>query len=170
MPNDRRRFLVAGIAGLATLLMPKISLAGIFHRRSKARNQTTVVTAPVRMCPAYVRWSPTDPSIPDAQKMTPSVDHSITVSGSGLATWVNNGGAFYPSVVDDNNYAQWTVNPNGSTLVQGSGGSPDYFTFLASETGSTAGTSSTITITIALTPSGGCAGPPWRNRPVQYTS
>ncbi len=181
MANDRRRFLTAGVAGLAALLVPKLSFGGIFHRRRVAQTSVCVeeTTAYVEesslkshACPAYLRWYTTTPaSIPDANSITQNDQHTMSVTGTGLITYITNTGQpFYITITDDNYTPpiHWTPNMDGATVTPGNSGGPDTLTFTASETGSTPGVPSNITITIALTPTGACAGV-WRAQPVTYS-
>jgi hypothetical protein len=165
MQNNRRHFLLAGGAGLATLLVPNISQACFCPHRRRNRCETTADQQPFSTCP--LTWSATNPWIPDAAHLTPSTAHNITVYGTGLVTWANNGGGFWVSVSDDNSSGVNWMPVASVSLVAGTGGNPDAWTFSESETGSTPGSSS-ITITIALNAFGRCAGT-WSRRPVTYT-
>jgi hypothetical protein len=177
MPNDRRRFLVASAAGLAALLMPKLSFAGLFHRRCRRVVPTTCATpvyptssmnchaTPCQL--AGINWYTSTPAvIPDSSHITVApAQHQISVNGTGLMHWAQNGGSFYPGVQDNNNSnAVWT--PTGvQSLIPDNGNGYDTLNFWVTETGSTAGNTDSITITITLS-SGTCRGS-W-TQPVTY--
>ena len=166
MQNNRRHFLFAGGAGLANLLVPNVSQACFCPRRCRNGSETPSRERAFNTCP--LTWSATNPWIPDAANITLSTPHNITVFGSGLVNWANNGGGFWVSISDNNNPGVSWVPVASVSLVAGTGGNPDAWTFSESETGSTPGSSS-ITITIALNAFGRCGGT-WANRPVTYTS
>jgi hypothetical protein len=171
MQNDRRRVLVAGAAGLAALLVPEISQACFCSRRRRVRCEASsnlvpceasVNGVPFSTCP--VTWTLSkNPTIPDAPRITQSSPHNITVYGTNLAAWVQNGGVPIVGVADQNNPGSviW-----GSYTSVGTVGS-DGWTFSAVETGSTPGTPSSIIITVTLSLTGACRGT-WMNQPVTY--
>ncbi len=167
MQNNRRDFLFAGGTGLATLLVPNVAQACFCPHRGHNRCESKSEVQPfINTCP--LTWSATNPLIPDAARLTPSTAHNITAYGTGLVNWANNGGAFWVGLSDDNNPRGVSWVPGVSvSLVAGTAGNPDAWTFSASETGSSPGSSS-ITITIALNPFGRCGGT-WSRQPVTYT-
>jgi hypothetical protein len=168
MENDRRGFLGVSAVGLATLLVPNISLACFCSTRRRAHCLPGIDQSSNRLnCPLYFGWSPTNPSIPDALNITQSDPHNITVYGKGLVTWALNGGGFWiwPIQDESNSSVAWGQ-INVVSLVGGSSGNPDALTFSAQEMGSSAG-SSNITITISLSRTGGCMGT-WMHQPIKY--
>jgi hypothetical protein len=177
MSNDRRRFLFASAAGLAALLMPKLSFAGLFHRRSRRVVPTTCATPvyPASSTGCYatpcqlagINWSTNTPaSIPDYLKITTAPDkHQISVNGTGLVHWIQNNGYFNPTVQDNTNSSVvWT--PTGDqTINQDNGVGYDTFNCWFTVTGATPTNTDSITITITLS-SGACKGS-W-TQPVTY--
>jgi hypothetical protein len=168
MENDRRGFLGASAVGLATLLVPNISLASFCPPRRRVDCQPGIkMTSNAFNCPSFFAWSSTNPYIPDAQNITPSNPHNITVYGTGLVTWALSYGGFYiwPIQDESNSSVAW-----GQINVVSLAFNPtlnlDALTFSASETGASAG-SSNITITISLSRTGGCMGS-WTHQPVKY--
>jgi hypothetical protein len=168
MQNDRRRFLVAGAAaGLAPLLVPDKLLACCCRPRGHARCRASERVSPYLNCPAGFQWSSMNPKIPDYKNLTQGVPHNITVFGTGLANWIQNVGYPYVGIADENNPfgVIWGSYTNVGWMA-GSSGNPDQWTFSAVENGSSPGSSS-ITITVTLSPLGGCRGT-WINQPVTY--
>jgi hypothetical protein len=173
---DRRHFLAAGAAGLATLFVPDVSLACAHRRRGPVLLGTrfapisrvaSPLTSPQSLaalspasppvpfdmhlaCPAGFAWSPTTPTIPDAGAITQVNNHNITIQGTGIWNFVSTGQGFWVQISDQatNSTVVWQPTGGGSVVQDPSGG-PDSWTFPAAETGSSPG-SSLITITIAM--------------------
>jgi hypothetical protein len=194
MQNDRRRFLVAGAAGMTTLLLaPQVSLACFCRRRRHAPATACAGPRPshgaeyrsaiahgregsllLRTYPACPVWSPQNPWIPDASNISASTPHAFTIFGAGLSAWQTAGGSFRPNVSDYYNpstviWGSYIVDP----VVPGMPGQFDSLTFSASETGSSPG-GSYLLITVTLSPKPGSTWPPcpgnsWAPQPVTYT-
>jgi hypothetical protein len=182
MHNNRRGFVIGGAAGLTALLAPNVAQACFCRRCRRAAAQVPALALPAALpysthltpssmhCPINFAWSSTPPSIPDATNMTANAPHSFTLTGTGLYTCFVGGSTFVASIVDNavDTRVVWG-SYNYPAVTQGSSGNPDSFKFFATETGSTAGTSSTITITVSLSlPYALCPGITWSNIPITY--
>ena len=172
MHNNRRGFVVGGVAGLTALLAPSVAQACTCRRcrRTLVQPQCPAIApliAPSSAhCPAGFAWSNTPPVIPDASNMLVNTPHAFTLTGTGLYTCFVGGATFNCSIVDNNNSAVLWGSYNYPGVISGS---PDTFKFYATETGSTSGTISSITITVTLSyPYNTCPGVTWPNIAVVY--
>ena len=157
MENDRRRFLIGGAAGLTTILVPNVSLACFCRRRRRVCASGCKGYEFLKNCPVF---NPS-PSVPNS--VTANTPEYFTVYGTDVYGWAQEGGVFYPAVVDDYGAATW-----GPCTVSNVG--PDNsLTFYASETGSTPGTHSTITITVTLPAFNNCNQATWTWPPQAVT-
>jgi hypothetical protein len=148
MDRDRRRLIVTAASGLGTLLVPGVSNACCFHRRCRGRT-ALIGSSPYSTtlpCPGNFGWSP-NYSAPSSVSQTNA--YQFVVAGTGLAAWQQAGNGFLIQIKDNTYPVSWTVSNNPAPSA-GSGNPYDPLTFYASETGSTSGTSSTITITVSL--------------------
>jgi hypothetical protein len=171
MQNDRRHFLVAGAAGMTTLLAPNISLACFCRRRRRASIGICAAPPPSHPAdhgftggpgtdesllasnyPACPIWAPQPPLIANPSSISPKVAQTFKVFGEGLHAWGLAGGSFNPSVTDyyHSTAVTWVV-CGGVSTATGSG-AYDSLTFSASETGSSSGLKSVLLITVTLSP------------------
>ena len=167
MQPDRRRLLTAAASGLGTLLVPGVSHACCFHRRRCARARVMFTSnVPYVTCPYGFQWYPTCFSPPS---VSPKQPYQFTVYGTGLYSWSQIGNGFHCSVADPKYPGIWTP-PTSLSVSANALGDDDGLTFYASETGSTPGATSTLTITVILTSNGSSICPKSWYNPVAYTT
>jgi hypothetical protein len=119
-------------------------------------------------CPVGFAWSPTD-YVPNASAMSQNTAYPFTVYGTGLYAWYHQAGGNFLYGIVDNNYPSVTWgNYTFGSVVENASGNYDALTFNASETGSSSGASSTITITVVLTNNGARLCPGTWNQAVKY--